>query len=407
MQEESIYRERDHEPGPLTGVRVIDLTIARAGPTCVRQLADMGADVVRVSAPARTDLVGSDALNLHRDKRSVVVDLKQQRGREVLYALADRADVLVENFRSGVKRRLGVDYDTLAERNPRLVYASLSGFGQEGPYAERPGVDQIAQGMGGLMSVTGPPGAGPWRAGIAVSDTAAGTFLTQGILAALYARERSGRGQWVHTSLLEAMVNFMDFQAARWLIDGVVPPQAGNDHPTLTPMGAFETSDGQINLAVLDGWDRFVAALDAPELADDPRFERFEQRLEHREALRELVAARLRERTSAEWTRAFSAADIPCGPILSLDEVFADPQVEHLALTRRVASEPHGELDLLRHPVTWSDTPAGVHGPPPQPGQHTREVLAEAGFPAHEIDALLASGAIASAEPRAKDGDEP
>ena len=399
MDHESIYRERDEEPGPLSGLRVVDLTIARAGPTCVRQLADMGADVVRVSPPSRTDLIGSDASNLHRAKRSIVVDLKHARGREVLYALADRADVLVENFRSGVKRRLGVDYDTLAQRNPRLVYASLSGFGQEGPYAERPGVDQIAQGMGGLMSVTGPPGTGPWRAGIAISDTAAGTFLTQGVLAALYARERTGRGQWVHTSLLEAMVNFMDFQATRWLVDGVVPPQAGNDHPTLTPMGAFETSDGLINLAVLEGWERFVEALDAPGLSDDPRFARFEQRLEHREPLREIVAARLRERSSADWIRAFSAADIPCGPILSLNEVFADPQVEHLALTRRVTSDSEGELDLLRHPVTWSETPAGVHGPPPRTGEHTREVLTEAGFSPAEIEALAESGAIATADP--------
>ncbi|HEM46054.1 MAG TPA: CoA transferase, partial [Alphaproteobacteria bacterium] len=182
MASDSVYDPRDDEPGPLCGVRVVDLTIARAGPTCVRQLADLGADVVQVTGPARGDLGGSDAWNLHRGKRSISIDLKRDDGRRVFYALADRADVVVENFRADVKRRLRVDYETLSARNPRLVYASLAGFGQEGPYAGRPGLDQVAQGMGGLMSVTGPPGTGPWRAGIAISDTASGTFLTQGVL---------------------------------------------------------------------------------------------------------------------------------------------------------------------------------------------------------------------------------
>jgi crotonobetainyl-CoA:carnitine CoA-transferase CaiB-like acyl-CoA transferase len=394
MASDSVYDPRDEEPGPLAGVRVVDLTIARAGPTCVRQLADLGADVVQVTGPVRGDLGGSDAWNLHRGKRSIAVDLKRDDGRAVFYALADRADVVVENFRADVKRRLRVDYETLSARNPRLVYASLAGFGQEGPYAGRPGLDQVAQGMGGLMSVTGPPGTGPWRAGIAISDTASGTFLTQGVLAALYARERTGRGQWVHTSLLEAMVNFMDFQAARWLVDGVVPGQAGNDHPTLFPMGAFETRDGVINIAVLGGWERFVEAIEAPELAEDPRFADFASRARHREALREAVEARLRRRTSAEWIERLTAADLPCGPVLRLDEVFADPQVEHLRMTRRVRHERAGEMDLLRYPVTLSETPAGVRGPPPVAGRHTREVLGELGYGPEEIDGLIESGAV-------------
>lgn len=394
---DSPYRPRDDEAGPLAGVRVVDLTIARAGPTCVRQLGDMGADIVQVAAPSRADLGGSDAWNLHRGKRSIVVDLKHPDGLEAFGALVDRADVLVENFRSDVKRRLRIDYETLSQRNPRLVYASLSGFGQTGPYAARPGLDQIAQGMGGLMSVTGPPGSGPWRAGIAISDTASGTFLTQGVLAALYARERTGRGQWVHTSLLEAMVNFMDFQAARWLIDGVVPGQAGNDHPTLFPMGTFETQDGRINIAVLSGWDRFLAAIEAPELAEDPRFAEFGARLRHREALRALVEAKLRRRTSAEWIDILAAADIPCGPILALDEVFADPQVEALELTRRVEHEIAGGIDVLRHPVTFSETPIGVRNPPPLAGRHTREVLREIGLAPERVDALIAAGAVREA----------
>ena len=237
---------------PLEGVTVVDLAVARAGPTCVRQLADLGADVVQVAAPrgvAAFASGGSDGQNLHRNKRSVVLDLTLDAGRDVLLRLVEQADVLVENFRPSVKYKLRIDPDTLWALNPRLVYASISGFGQDGPYADYPGVDQIAQGLGGLMSVTGPPGTGPSRAGIAISDTAAGTILTQGVLAALIARERTGRGQWVRTSLLEAMISFMDFQATRWLIDGDVPGQVGNQHPTIVPMGAYPTADGYVNVS--------------------------------------------------------------------------------------------------------------------------------------------------------------
>lgn len=390
------YRPRDGEPGALAGVKVIDLTLARAGPTCVRQLADMGADVIQLGSPKRGDLGGSDAHNLHRGKRSILVDLKTPAGREVLLRLVDGADVLVENFRARVKRRLEIDYDTLSARNPRLIYASLSGFGQDGPYGDRPGLDQIVQGMAGLMSVTGPPGGGPWRTGLAISDTAAGTFLTQGVLAALYARERTGRGQWVHTSLLEALVNFMDFQAARWLVDGVVPPQAGNDHPTLFPMGAFATRDGYINIAVLTGWERFVEAIGAPELGTDPRFADFVSRLHNKEALRELVEQRLATRDSEEWVEIIRAADLPCGPILSVDEVFEDPQVQHLQLTRCVEHARDGEMELLRLPITFSETPAGIRGAPPMPGDHTREVLAEHAYTESEIEALMDEQVVAS-----------
>lgn len=385
--------------GALAGVRVVDLAQARAGPTCVRQLADLGADVVAVGSPARADLGGSDAHNLHRGKRSILIDLKADAGREVFLRLADRADVVVENFRPGVTRRLGIDYETLAARNPRLVYASISGFGQTGPYAERPGLDQIAQGLGGLMSVTGPPGSGPWRTGIAISDTASGTFLTQGVLAALYARERTGRGQWVHTSLLEAMVNFMDFQAARWLIDGVVPRQEGNDHPTIFPMGAFRTADGAINIAPMLGWKRFLEAIEAPELADDPRFADGALRNRNRDALRDAIEQRLAARNSEEWVAILVDADIPCGPILDLAQVFADPQVEHLALTRRVQHARDGALDLLRHPVTLSETPAEVRGAAPLAGAHTRDVLAECGYDEDEARALVESGAVATERP--------
>jgi crotonobetainyl-CoA:carnitine CoA-transferase CaiB-like acyl-CoA transferase len=390
------YRRKD-APGPLAGIRVVDLTTARSGPTCTRQLADLGADVVWVAHPRKGDLRGSDAHNLLRDKRSVVLDLKTDGGREALLRLADRADVLVENFRPGVTDRLGIDHATLLARNPRLVYASISGFGQTGPYAERPGVDQIAQGLGGLMSLTGPPGSGPWRTGIAVSDTASGTLLTQGVLAALLARERSGRGQWVHTSLLEAMVYFLDFQAVRWLVDGEVPGQAGNDHPTVFPMGTFRAADGHLNIAAAMGWDRFLTALGAPaSLTDDPRFVDHAGRAAHRAALAEAVDAVLAHGTVTEWVERLNAAGIPAGPVLSVDEVFADPQVRHLDLTRTVHHPVDGDLDLLRHAVTLSDTPTAVTRAAAIPGADTRAVLAEVGYDAVEIDELLASGAAAT-----------
>jgi crotonobetainyl-CoA:carnitine CoA-transferase CaiB-like acyl-CoA transferase len=386
---------------PLGDVRVIDLTVARAGPTCVRQLADWGADVVRVepaagAAPADDRRPSPDFQNLHRNKRSLTLDLKSEEGRALLHRLVDRADVLVENMRPPVKARLGFDYETVHARNPRLVYGSISGFGQTGPYAQRGGVDQIAQGMGGLMSVTGPPGGGPVRVGIPVSDLSAGLYLAIGILVALHERERTGQGQWVQTSLLEAMIAMMDFQAARWTIAGDLPGQEGNNHPTQTPMGCFATADGHVNVAGAGGrlWVALTGAIGMPELRDDERFATGPKRWANRDALNAIVAERLLTRTTAEWVAAFNAVGVPAGPVYRLDEVFADPQVRHLGLVAPVRSPAQGEMGLVRNAVTTSNAVPTVREPAPGLGEHTAAVLTELGVTAEELAGLRERGVV-------------
>jgi crotonobetainyl-CoA:carnitine CoA-transferase CaiB-like acyl-CoA transferase len=389
--------------GPLSHVKVLDLCLARAGPTCVRQLADMGADVIQVVRPGDASFdarfPNSDRENLHRNKRSVALDLQKEAGRAVFLKMAKDADVVVENWRPDVKHRLGVDYETLRQINPRLIYASISGFGQDGPYASRPGVDQIAQGLGGLMSVTGQPGTGPWRVGIPISDLSAGIFLAQGVLVALIERERSGEGQWVHTSLVEAMIAMLDFQATRWLIDNEVPPQAGNDHPTMFPMGVFPTADGMINIAASSGrmWYSFLEAIEAPELAEDERFKDPRSRARHRPELRELCEEKLRKRPSAEWIERLNAVGVPCGPILSVDQTFADQQVEHLQMAGRVRSR-HGELRLVRSPLNMSRTPPSLRRSAPVAGQDTVAVLREYGYSDDELRASRRAGAVGGPE---------
>jgi crotonobetainyl-CoA:carnitine CoA-transferase CaiB-like acyl-CoA transferase len=389
---------------PLDDVRVIDLTIARAGPTCVRQLADWGADVIRVEPPpelAAPGLAGygrhgCDFQHLHRNKRSLSLNLKAPGARDVLMRLVDRADVLIENMRPPVKDRLGFDFETIHARNPRLVYGSISGFGQDGPYAGRGGVDQIAQGMGGLMSVTGLPGTEPTRAGIPVADLAAGLYLAVGVLVALHDRGRTGSGRWVQTSLLESMIAMMDFQAARWTIDQEVPAQAGNHHPTNVPMGCFASADGYVNIAGAGGrlLDNLCQVIGLPGIQDDPRFNSAAKRSANRVELNALIAARLRTRTTAAWVEALNQAGVPCGPVYRMDEVFADPQVEHLAMTEPVEHPALGRLDILRNSVRMTDAPATVRTPSPDLGAHTDEVLAELGYPPAEIDRFRARGVI-------------
>lgn len=385
---------------PFEYLKVIDLTRARAGPTCVRQLGDMGAQVIKVEAMDDGEGLprdGSDFQNLHRNKRSMRLNLKDPRGQDILARLVREADVLVENFRPDVKKRLGIDYPDLRPLNPRLIYASLSGFGQTGPYADRPGYDHIAQGMGGLMSVTGSEETGPMRVGIAIADFCGGIFLAQGILIALMEREWSGEGQWVHTSLLEAQIALLDFQATRWLIDQEVPPPAGNNHPTSLPAGVFQVKDGRIIIQAGGQrmFKRLCTAIGAPHLFEDPRFASPADRYNHRDLLNALIEQQLQDTRMDEAVMRLNAAGVPAGPILRIDQTFENEQVKHLThLVQEVDSPRLGRLKLLGIPVTLSRTPGRVMTAAPEKGQHTDEILRELGYAAEHIHELQQDGVV-------------
>jgi crotonobetainyl-CoA:carnitine CoA-transferase CaiB-like acyl-CoA transferase len=386
---------------PLSRFKVIDLTRVRAGPTCVRQLADWGAEVIKVeSAEGDGGLGGArhgpDFQNLHRNKRSITLDLKKPQGLEVLQRLVKDADVVVENFRPDVKHRLKLDYESLRKINPRLVYGSISGFGQDGPYRDRPGFDQIAQGMGGLMSITGLPGQGPVRVGIPVADLTAGIFCAMGILIALLEREESGEGQYVESSLLSAQIAMLDFQAARWLIAREVPGQAGNNHPTSIPTGVFKTKDGHINIAAAGAemFQRLCKVLGAPNLAADPDYASDKGRLKNRDKLNAAIEEITKTKTSAEWIALINEAGVPSGPIYRMDEVFADPQVQHLGIAQPVDHPTLGRIDLVGQAVTLSRTPSRLHSATPERGEHTDAVLRELGYDDAAIAALRRDGAV-------------
>ena len=383
---------------------VLDLTRVRAGPTCVRQLADWGANVIKIELPPEPGAgdplggprEGSDFQNLHRNKRSITLNLKMPEALAAFRRMVKKADVVVENFRPDVKRRLGIGYKQLAKVNPKLIYASISGFGQTGPYADRPGFDQIAQGMGGLMSITGLPGQGPVRVGIPIADLTAGLFCALGILVALLEREKSKKGQHVTTSLLEAQIFMLDFQGARWLIGGEVPKQAGNNHPTSIPTGVFKTADGLINIASTGSkiWARFLKAADAAELGQRPEYQTSAERSKHRDKLNADMELYTVKRTSAEWIELLNKAGVPCGPIYSIDQVYADPQVAHLGMAQPVKTRDKSRLRMARQPMSLSRTPSRFVAPPPALGEHTDAVLREFGFSAKEISALRKANAV-------------
>jgi crotonobetainyl-CoA:carnitine CoA-transferase CaiB-like acyl-CoA transferase len=383
---------------PLARFSVLDLTTVRSGPTCTKILADFGADVIRVERPGGEgrERVFFDAADLHRNKRSIAVNLQEPRGVAVVKRLAARSDVVVENYRPDVKHRLGVDYEALSRENPRLVYASISGFGQEGPYRDRPGYDQIVQGMSGLMWLTGTAESAPLRVGIPIGDLLAGYFCAIGILTALLEREISGHGQKVETSLLEALTGSLSFQAAKYVNTGEVPPPVGNHHPLTAPMGVYRARDGFFNLAVGndDMWRRFCKAIDHPALADDARFAGMLARVKNRQALDVLLEAAFARRPAAEWVESLNAAGVACGPINTVDRVFADPQIRQADLVADVANATWGPHKVLALPVHLSRTPARVEHAAPMAGEHTREILTTLGYEAADLDVLVADGVI-------------
>ena len=383
----------------LSHLTVLDLTRVRAGPTAVRQLADWGAQVIKIELPAAMDegegLGGprddSDFQNVHRNKRGMTLNLKSPEGVAILKKLVLRADILVENYRPDVKQRLGIGYETLAAINPRLIYASISGYGEDGPYRLRPGFDQIAQGVGGLMSITGLPGQGPVRVGIPIADLCAGIFCAYGITIAVIEREKSGLGQWVQSSLLQAQLFMLDFQAARWLMKGEVPEQAGNNHPTSIPTGVYKTRDGYMNLAAAGHtiWVRLCEALAAPELVLHADYASAAMRSIHRDRLHAELERRLQSHDTAHWVELLNQAGVPCGPIHSIDQAFADPQARHLGIVQKL-----DDVAYLGQPVTLSRTPSRVVAHPPALGEHTAAVLLELGYGPAEIERLNNRGIV-------------
>ena len=390
-----------HKPGSsaLSHLTVIDLTHVRAGPVCVRQLADWGANVWRVERVGNpADFAGrheADFQHKHRNKRAIALDLKSEEGRSVLRRMVAKADVLVENYRPDVKHRLGIDYETLRKINPKLIYTSISAFGQDGPYKDRPGVDQIIQGMSGFMSITGEPGRGPMRAGIPLSDISAGLFAALGIMTALVERSVSGEGQWVQTSLLESQIFMLDLQAIRYLVDGVVAKQVGNEHPTGVPTNAYKTKDGYINIAPTPPmWDRLCRAIGREDLITDPEYADKTKRRQKRKEVNDMVQAITSQMDSKTLLEKLDAADVPAGVINTIDQTFADPQVEHLQMVQTVQSPALGELRLMRQPFNLTRTPSQLTTPTPEFGEHTDEILAELGYSEEEGAKLKASKAV-------------
>jgi formyl-CoA transferase len=382
---------------PLSQFTVLDLTRVRAGPTAVRQLADWGANVIKVEKPSRPGQEsgfgprhGPDFQNLHRNKRSVTLNLKDPDGLAIFKRMVDKADVVVENYRPDVKYRLGIDYESLKKVNPRLIYGSISGFGQDGPYRNLPGYDQVAQGLGGLMSITGLPGQGPVRTGIPIADLTAGLYCAIGILVALLEREVSGQGQWVHTSLLQAQIAMLDFQAVRWLMAKEIPPQAGNYHPTSMPTGVYPTRDGHINIAVAgtEIYKRFCQVIGREDWLDDPKFATAEARHQNRDELNGYIAKITSTRSTKEWTTLFNQASVPCGPINTIDQTFEDPQVQHLGMAHPVNHPTLGTIEILSQAVNLERTPFQMRSASPDPGQHTEEILGELNINHDQIDHL-------------------
>lgn len=381
---------------PLSHIRVLDLSRVRAGPTCVKFFGDFGADVIKVERadgegdPMGDDRYSSDYVNAQRNKRGITLDLKRPEGVAVLKRLIETVDVVVENFRPDVKHRLGIDYDSLSAINPRLVYTSISAFGETGPYSARPGFDLIAQGMGGLMWLTGYADRGPLRAGMSPADVSAGIFAAIGAMIALIERERSGKGQWVQANLLSSQIMLLDYQAMSWLMDGHIPQQRANDHPKIVPTGVYKAKDGYFTISTVgnDSYHRLCSAIGAPELSSDPRFVTADLRESNRDALNASIEAATSQNTASAWIECLNAAGVPAGPIYKLDEMFSDPQVKEIGIVQSLNHPKLGHVEILGQPIKLSRTPAEIRRAPPELGEHTDEVLAEFGFEPAEVAEL-------------------
>ncbi|WP_248751890.1 CoA transferase [Pseudomonas sp. MWU15-20650] len=404
----------------LQGIKIIDLSRALSGPFCTMVLADLGADVIKVEPGPDGDMsrtwgpfdrgVSTYYLSCNRNKRGVCVDFRTPQGLDTLQQLIDGADVVIENFKPGTLESMGLGYPVLSARNPRLILGSINAFGSDGPMSSWPGFDQIAQGYSGLMSLTGYNDGDPTRTGTAIGDLTSGMWLVTAVLAALLERERSGLGQHVHTSLLASLVGLLSVHGQRYLSLGDVPRRTGNAHAVIAPYGVFQTLDGPLNLAPITSamWARLCGLLDLPELPHDPRFASNEARVERRDELKAILEARLKTRSKRDWTARLIAAGLPAGPINTLDEVFADPQVLHCGLTQTVNHPTLGTLRQVVTPVFSAAEPATSQRPPPLLGEHSIEVLQEAGFAPATIQSLLKANVLLQAgEPDRHTGTAP
>lgn len=395
---------------PLRDIRILDLSRVLSGPFCSMQLADMGAEVIKVEAPGQGDdtrrfgppFQGGESayfLSINRNKRSITVNLKHREGRAIIEGLIERSDVLVENFRPGTMARLGLSYEEVAKRNPRLIYASISGFGHAGEerFSRQPGYDLLIQGLGGIASLTGEPDGPPMKNGVSIADLVAGLYAVQGILLALYAREKTGRGQQIDISMLDAQVSLLTYQAAIAFMTGESPGRMGNRHPTIVPYETFRVADGYFNLAIGNDrlWQRFCAAIGREDLSSDPDFSTNADRVRNRDRLVPILEGIMARRTCAEWTAILDDAGVPGGPILSVGEVLDHPQVRAREMVVEVEHPTLGSLPLTGIPVKLSETPGSIRRPPPRLGEHTEEVLEELlGYDREKIGELRASGAI-------------
>jgi crotonobetainyl-CoA:carnitine CoA-transferase CaiB-like acyl-CoA transferase len=388
-------------PGPLAGLTVLDLTRVLSGPYCAMLLGDMGARVIKIEQPGRGDdtrawgppFINGEStyfFSINRNKESVTLDFKTPDGRRILDQLIARADIVVENFRPGTLRRLGLDYESIRGRHPRLIYCSISGFGQTGPRSAQPGYDAVVQAEGGLMSVTGDAGGPPFRLGVAIADLTAGLLAVQGIALALFTRERSGRGQYVDVAMFDAVVSLLSYQASAWLNADYTPSRMGNRHPQIAPYDVFPAGDGDFFLAVGNDeqFARFCAATGLDALAADERFRTNPARVLNYPQLRDRLAVVLRERPRAEWLETLVAAGVPCGAVRDIPEVLADPQIDARAMIAAVEHAAAGTVRVLGVPLKLSETPGGVRSAPPLLGQHTDHVLQELGMSAQDIDGL-------------------